>query len=66
MADMIGAMTPILLANAITLIYCYGFWKISKWENEGRSEGFKSYRLRDLAFLIIPPLILIYGLHLFL
>lgn len=65
MAEMIRAMTPILLANALTFLYVYGLWRLYKRERPA-SEPKKGLgeSLTELAMVAIPPLILIYGLHL--
>lgn len=60
MGDFFKQMAPVLAANALTVLYVYGWWRISKWEREGRPH----YQIGDLALVIIPPLFLLYGLYL--
>lgn len=60
MTEFLKQMAPVMAANALTILYVYGWWRISKWERERRPD----YQIGDLALVIIPPLFLLYGLYL--
>jgi len=53
------AMTPILIANILTVTFVYCFAKISQLELKGEEEG----RLTYLWLLILVFLFMLYGLY---
>lgn len=59
MTDMIRAITPILLANALIFLFIYGVWSVYNREPKTLGEA-----LLNFAAVLIPSAVILYGLHL--
>ena len=53
------AMTPVLIANVLTVTFVYCFAKISQMEQKGEEEGQLTY----LWLLVLVFLFMLYGLY---
>jgi hypothetical protein len=53
------AMTPVLMANALTVMLVYSFAKISQKELQGEEEG----KLTYLWLIVLVFLFMLYGLY---
>lgn len=53
------AMTPVLIANVLTVTFVYCFAKISRLERGGEEEG----KLTYLWLLVVVLLFMLYGLY---
>ena len=53
------AMTPVLIANVLTVTFVYCFAKITQMEQKGEEEG----RLTYLWLLVLVFVFMLYGLY---